>query len=173
MPAHLGLRHNPHTVAVIVLSQGVSLLWLPGHSHLAALGAEPHPFHHVLSLPLSVPKAFSCFARTQGAISISVPRMLQDSPHVPPQCQGLPQLSILGDTFLLPQDSNFVLSFLTPNPPALCGHLPQSTHHPPNKKVTPVFVVFVCCLPGYHAEGRHACLWGLLLCRRVALCFVP
>lgn len=105
----------PHTVAVIVLSQGVSLLWLPGHSHLAALGAEPHLFHHVLSLPLSVPKAFSRgFARMQGAVSISVPRMLQNSPHVPPQCQGLPQLSILGDTFLFPQDRNFLLSFLSP-----------------------------------------------------------
>lgn len=102
----------PHTVAVIVLSQGFPLPWLPGHSHLTALGAEPHLFHHVLSLPLSVPKAFSRgFARTQGAVSISVPRMLQNSPHVPPQCQGLPQLSILGNTFPSPTGQEFCSLF--------------------------------------------------------------
>lgn len=123
---------NPHTVAVIVLSQGVSLPSLPEHSHLAALDAEPHLFQHVLSLPLSAPKAFSRgFARMQGAVSISVPRMLQNSPHVPPQRQGLPQLSILGDTLLSPQDRNFVLSFLSPKS---SSPMSGSTPHRPTRR---------------------------------------
>lgn len=82
-------------------------------------------------------------------------------------CQFLVTLSFFHRTVIL-----FSL-FCHPNPPALCGRLPQSTRHPPNKKVTPVFVVFVCCLPGYHAEGRHACLWALPPCHRdVALCLI-
>lgn len=55
-------------------------------------------------------------------------------------CQFLVTLSFPHRTGILPSP------FCYPNPPALCGRLPLSTRHPPNKKVTSVLVVFVGCL---------------------------